>query len=155
MARVRVPWGLHRPAGSLPARGASVFRIRRPPISRYDRLVTVDLDNDGIALPVTFSGAGTATALVGPFTSGESWALDQAQIWTSVGPLDAATATLYAGAGATPNLQVASLLAGGGSQVGLGGVGIQFGEFVIVKWTGGTPGATGSLRVTGRKTALA
>ena len=39
--------------------------ILRPPDHLYDRVVTVDLGNDGIAPTVTFA-SGTATAVVGP-----------------------------------------------------------------------------------------
>ena len=40
------------------------------------------------------------------------------------------------------------------SQFGLGGAALAFGWFVYAVWTGGTPGATANLRVTGVKTAL-
>lgn len=150
---VRWPAGYHRPAMS--QRLAVPLRrpIARPRIQHYNKLVTVDLADDGIANPVTISAGGTATAQVGPFVAGETWSLDQCNVSTSVGPLDAALASVFIGPGAVSTLLVASSLAGGGSQFGLGGTVAQFGDFIIAQWTGGTPGSIAQLRVTGTKTA--
>jgi hypothetical protein len=158
---VRVPrgWQLHRPAGSQYASGAGQFlRPASPDMSGYNRLVTVDLGNDGIAPLVTFSAAGVAAAFCGPNTSGESWSLDQCFLGTSVGQLDPAQCIVYVGPLPQPVISpvaqyaVTGSLEGGGSQFGLGGIGFAFGWFVLAVWTGGTPGTTAQLRITGSKT---
>ena len=102
----------------------------------------------------SLSTGGTAIAQVGPSGWGQSWALDQASLSTSVGVLDPAQCALFVGPLAIPFYQVVSGLAGGGSQFGLGGVGLAQGWFVTAVWTGGTVGAFAYLRVTGVKTAL-
>ena len=149
----RWPAGLHLPAGSQPARSRRSGRLITTPIEAYSNPVTVDLAADGIALLATFAG-GTARAQVGPSGVGQTWALDQAFVSTSVGPLDGAQCALFVGALPIAPLQVASNLSGGGAQFGLGGIGLAPGEFVWAVWTLGTNGATASLRVTGLKTVL-
>lgn len=141
--------GLWTPGSSVAAR-----RIDVTPLAAYRTRVDVDLGNDGIAPQATFTAAGTAKAQVGPSGWGTSWALDQASLSTSVGALDPAQCTLFVGPLAIAFYQVVSGLAGGASQFGLGGVGLDDGWFVIAQWTGGTPGAFAYLRVTGIKTAL-
>jgi hypothetical protein len=153
---VRLPrgWVLTQPAGSQYAAGAAPRRI---PVARnelYNRPVTVDLGNDGMAPLVTFTAAGTALAFCGPASSGDSWSLDQCFVSTSVGQLDAAQCVVYVGPLPLAQQAVTGSLAGGGSQFGLGGLGLQFGWFVWAVWSGGTPGAGGVLRVTGSKTVL-
>ena len=158
MARVRLPPGwpaMARLAGSQNARaGAAARRITVPPVHQYVRPVTVDLGNDGVAPTVTFPASGTVQAFCGPNVSGESWALDQCYLSTSVGPLDTAQCTVYAGPLPLAQYAVTGSLAGGAAQFGLGGVSIAFGWFIYAVWTGGTTGATAQLRVTGTKTAL-
>jgi hypothetical protein len=159
---VRVPRGwppMARPAGSQPARaGAAARRVPVPRQGLYVRLVTVDLGNDGVAPTVTFPASGVVTAFCGPNVAGESWALDQCFLSTSVGLLDPAQCTVYVGpfgCAGVPQYAVTASLGGGGSQFGMGGVGVPFGWFVFAVWTGGTAGAIANLRVTGTKTALA
>jgi hypothetical protein len=153
---VRVPrgWVLHPYAGSQPAWGGSARRIPVASPELYGRAVTVDLGNDGMAPQVAFTAAGAAQAFAGPHVAGESWSLDQCFLSTSVGPLDAAQCIVYAGPLPLAQFAVTGSLAGGGSQFGLGGVGVPFGWFVWAVWSGGTAGATAVLRVTGGKTAL-
>lgn len=141
--------GLYTPGSSVAAR-----RLTPTPLSAYVNRVDVDLGNDGIAPQAQFSASGTATAQIGPSGWGVSWALDQAAVSTSVGPLDPALAALYVGPLAIPFYQVTNTLAGGGGQFGLGGVGLADGWFVFAVWTGGTAGAFAYLRLTGVKTAL-
>lgn len=156
---VRVPrgWGaaLHRPAGSQPATWSPALRrIPVPPDHLYAIPVTVDLGNDGMAPQVTFSGAGAATAVVGPSGGGDTWSLDQCFVSTSVGQLDAAQCSVFAGPLPLSQYAVTGSLAGGGSQFGMGGVAVPFGWFIWAVWTGGTAGAFGFLRLTGVKTVL-
>jgi len=129
-------------------------RIPVPADHLYVHPVTVDLGNDGVAPQVQFTAGGTAQALVGPSGSGDSWSLDQCFLSTSVGQLDAAVCTVYVGPLPLAQAAVTASLAGGGSQFGLGGLGLAFGWFVYALWTGGTAGAFANLRVTGQKTVL-
>jgi hypothetical protein len=120
----------------------------------YQTLIETIIGNDGIAFPVTFSGAGGATAFCGPAGIGTSWEPAQASVYTSVGPLDAAQASVFMGPLAVAQYQVASALAGGGAQIPLGGITLVPGWFVWCVWTGGTAGELGYLTVSGTKKAL-
>ena len=154
---VRVPrgWQLHAPAGSQRAYGVGgIRRITPADPASYIRQVSVDLGNDGMAPQVTFTAAGTAQAFIGPSGSGDTWSLDQCFLSTSIGQLDPAQCILYAGPLPLANYAVTGSLAGGGSQFGLGGVTVPFGWFAWALWTGGTPGALATLRLTGTKTTL-
>lgn len=162
MVRIPASWAPSVAAG-LAQSGAggtpAATPIGRTSLSAYTRLVTVDLGNDGVAPAAIFNGDGQAWAVCGPNGLGESWALDQAYLATSVGPLDVALCALYVGPSMTPyqpvqQYAVVSGLAGGGSQFGLGGVGLSSGWYIAAYWTGGTQGAIATLRVTGLKTAL-
>jgi hypothetical protein len=158
MVRVPASWrraGFTGLAGSQPARaGMAIPAVRRPPDHLYDRQVTVDLGNDGVAPVAMFSASGIAQAVVGPASSGDSWSLDQCSLSTSVGQLDPAQCQLFSGPLPLPMFAVTGSLAGGQSQFGLGGVALGFGWFIWAEWTGGTPGAFAYLRVTGVKTVL-
>lgn len=146
------------PAGSWRAAGGRLVKLRRPPsppIQDYRHLIQVPIGNDGIAAPVLFGAAGTATAVVGPSGVGASWQAAQANAYTSVGALDPALVAFYFGPLPIAQYQVAANLQGGGAQVALGGTTITPGWFIYAVWTGGTPGATAYLYVTGGKTVLA
>jgi hypothetical protein len=125
-----------------------------PPIQDYQTFLNVPIGNDGIAFPVTFDANGNAQAFAGPSGVGTSWAPSQAALYTSVGPLDPAVATVFVGPLPLVQYQVANFLSGGGAQVALGGVTLTPGWFVWAQWTGGTPGALAFLNVTGGKQAL-
>ena len=157
MVRVPRSWvraGFAGLSGSGPARDPWLRPILRPPDHLFDRQVTVDLGNDGMAPLVTFGAAGTAQALVGPSGGGDLWSLDQCFLGTSVGAFDGSQCTVFAGPLPLPQYQITGSLSGGLSQFGMGGVGVPFGWFVYALWTGGTVGATTTLRVTGLKTVL-
>jgi hypothetical protein len=134
--------------------GAAARRVTPARIETYQRLIDVDVGNDGIAQVATFTAAGTAQAQCGPSGLGQSWSLDQAYLSTSVGQLDPAQCSLYVGPLALQPYLVTQGLGGGGSQFGLGGIGLSGGWYVYALWTGGTSGAQALLRVTGTKTAL-
>jgi hypothetical protein len=154
MVRLPEGWIMATPAGSQAARGISARRIPVPPIGAYVNPVTVDLGNDGMAPNVLFGAAGTAQALVGPSSGGDLWSLDQCYVSTSVGQLDASQCAVFSGPLPLAQYGVTASLAGGASQFGMGGIGVPFGWFVYAVWSGGVPGATAYLRVTGTKTVL-
>jgi hypothetical protein len=146
--------GWARLAGSGQPAAPRVRPILRPPDHLYDRLVTVDLGNDGMAPLVTFGAAGIATAFVGPSSGGDLWSLDQCYLSTSVGQLDTSQVIFYAGPAALPQYARTGSLSGGSQQFGLGGIAVPFGWFAWALWTGGTAGATAQLTLTGVKTVL-
>jgi hypothetical protein len=156
---VRIPASWRKSLAAYPAgsgRGGQVAARRVPivPIGAYTTTVTVPLGSYGQAPVATFTAGGTAQAQVGPSGVGETWSLDQCNVSTSKGVLDPAQATIYAGPLPIPTLAVAPAFAGGGNQLGLGGIGLQTGEYIFARWTGGTPGAQAYLNVTGQKTVL-
>ena len=156
MVRVPLSWVRAGMAGvTVPARtGTARPRVPVTPDHLYSRPLTVDLGNDGLAPLVTFPASAIVTALAGPSGGGDSWSLDQCFLSTSVGQLDAALCTVYVGPLPLPQYAITGSLAGGGSQFGMGGVGLAFGWFVYAVWSGGTTGAFAYLRVTGTKTVL-
>ena len=154
---VRIPRGwrgaFHSPAGSNPAQwGGGVRRPLSTPNHMYVNQVTVDLGNDGMAPVGTFGATGAAQVFIGPTGGGDLWSLDQCFVSTSVGQLDPALCTVYVGPQPLAQYAAMASIAGGGNQFGMGGLGCPFGWFVYALWTGGTPGATANLRVTGSKT---
>jgi hypothetical protein len=156
---VRVPRSFLRAgmaglSGSGPARDPWLKPILRPPDHLFNRQVTVDIGNDGMAPLAVFAVGGAATAVIGPTGGGDLWSLDQCYLSTSIGQLDLAQCIVYAGPLPLPQYAVTASVSGGSSQFGMGGVGVPFGWFVWALWTGGTAGATANLRVTGTKTVL-
>ena len=143
------------PAGTWRGSQPGVFQGPSPiGIEDYTAAQTVPLGSNGVAPQAVFPSSGSVTAQVGPQGVGESWSLDQCSLSTSVGILDPAECTVYAGPAAIATYQVAANLAGGGSQFGMGGIVLHVGDFVFAAWTGGTSGATAQLSVTGKRTAL-
>lgn len=160
MARRRAlgrPWAAFHAAAGSQAGSPPFSPLRRPPsppIGAYRRLVSVPIGNDGVAFPAIFTAAGVATCFAGPAGIGTVWEPAQASVSTSVGQLDPAQVVIYQGPAALPQYQVAAAAFGGGNQIALGGVQLVPGWFVWAVWTGGTPGATAYLTVTGAKQAL-
>lgn len=159
MVKIPVSWlpSLATPAATGQQGSVAARRINATPPAAYTRTATVDLGNDGVAPTVTFANK-QAWTFVGPAGWGESWALDQAYVSTSVGQLDTATCTIYAGPYMPPfqpvqQYAVAPALLGGSNQLGMGGIAIATGWYIAAYWTGGTNGATASLRLSGTKTA--
>lgn len=159
MVRVPTSWLPSLAAPSNRQGGTVAARpINATPVTAYTSTVTVDLGNDGVAPTVLFNSSGDAWAFCGPSGWGESWALDQAFISTSIGALDPSTCTVYAGPYMQPfspvqQYAVAPALLGGANQLGMGGVAIATGWFITAYWTGGTSGASAQLRLSGTKTA--
>jgi hypothetical protein len=156
MVRVPASWAgrMAGVAGAQPYRGLAARRTPIIPGHLYDKPVTVDLGNDGVAPQVTFPASGTVQVSIGPFVSGDAWSLDQCFVSTSTGQLDVSQALVYVGPLPLPQYAVTGTLSGGSSQFGLGGLGLTFGWFVWCAWTGGVTGAFAYLRVTGTKTVL-
>ncbi len=124
------------------------------PQQAYTRQVQAPIGLDGQVMGVIGAG-GSVTLRVGPSGVGSSWALDQAGLSTSTGANDSSTVAVFAGPQAISSFFVAQSYAGGGSSVGLTGLALVPGEFVWAVWSGGTPGANATVKVSGQKTALA
>lgn len=99
------------------------------------------------------SDAGALTLSVGPQGLGAIWYPAQVTLSTGAGPLDSATALVYAGIGGVPVQLVATVYTGNGT-VALAVPPMQPGELIIVAWTGGSPGETAALNVVGTMDAL-
>lgn len=124
------------------------------PVEAYTRRVSVPIQVDGQAAGV-IPASGKLTLQVGPQGVGARWAPDQAGIATSVGAADSSTCAVFAGPAALAPWGVAQSYAGGGDAIGLAGITLQPGEFVFAVWSGGTPGSSAQLKVSGTKTVLA
>ncbi len=144
-------------AGTWAAAGNSHAKYVAPapvPQQAFTRRVQAPIGLDGQVSGVIGAG-GTVTLRAGPMGVGTSWELDQASLSTSTGATDASTVAVYTGPQAIASFFVAQSYAGGGSSVGLPGLALLPGEFVYAVWTGGTPNALATLKVTGQKNALA
>jgi hypothetical protein len=154
--RALVPRVYPASAGTWRAAGNQFTKVTAPaviPVQLFTQRISVPIGIDGqVSAPFVTS---TITLQAGPQGVGASWALDQAGFGTSIGASDTATAAVYVGPQATQPYQVAQSYAAGGDAVGLAGIVLQPGEFVFVMWSGGTPGATAQLKVSGIKSALA
>lgn len=124
------------------------------PVEAFTRRVSVPISTDGQASGLIGAG-GSVTLQAGPQGVGASWAPDQAGIATSVGAADTATCAVYVGPLPLAPFLVAQSYAGGGDAIGLAGITLQPGEFVIAVWSGGTVGSLAQLKVSGTKTVLA
>ena len=149
---VRFPRGLHRYAGTLPARGAQVFRIPRVPVEAYTRRLT-GLPLTGGQAQGTISGAGTRTLSVGPQGLGTVWYPVQVTLSTTTGVFDGSTALVYLGAQGIPITLVGTLYTGNGT-VALAIPPMTPGQVLIVSWSAGNPGDTAAMNVLGTMDAL-
>jgi hypothetical protein len=143
-------------AGTWRAAPGGLRKITLPPvvpIEAYRTRVSVPVGINGQQTG-TIGAAGTVTLSAGPAGVGQSWAVDQAGIATSVGASDTATCAVYVGPQATAPYLVAQSYAGGGDAIGLAGYTLQPGEFVWAMWSGGTTGSTAQLNVTGTASVL-
>ncbi len=144
-------------AGTWAAAGPNTGKYVTPapvPQQAYTRHVQAPIGLDGQVMG-TIGAGGTVTLRAGPTGVGTSWELDQAGLSTSTGAADSSTVAVYSGPQAISSFFVAQSYAGGGSSVGLPGLALVPGEFVWAVWSGGTPGASATLKVTGQKNALA
>ena len=146
------PRGLVVPAGSM------VRRAVLPPSLAPHHFTTpaqVPIGPYGFAQGIISAG-GTVQIRVGPSGFHTQWSLAQAAISTTTGAADASTAALYAQPNGAPSVafQVGQSYAGGGDQIGLSGIKLIVGESLIVVWSGGHPGDTATLILSGVMTVV-
>lgn len=146
------PPGMVVPAGSQVAR--RVLPHSTAPV-HYNAPAQVPIGPYGFAQG-TIAANGTCTLHVGPAGFFASWMLAQASIGTTSGAVDTSTAAFFAQAYGppAPAQQVGQSYAAGGDQVGLSGIKLVTGEFLFVVWSGGKPGDTATLVLTGVQTVL-
>jgi hypothetical protein len=160
---VRLPPGYHYRAGGWPPgwivpAGTQIARkvlpAHVPPVF-YGHAVQTAIGPYGFA-QATISAAGAAQVTIGPQAYQTRWELAQASIATTTGAADVATAELYAQPYGPPSApwQVGQSYQAGGDQVGLAGVSLITGEVLIVVWSGGHPGDTATLVLSGTQTVL-
>lgn len=148
--RVRLPASYHQRAGGWLAAPRTTIAIRPAavPIHHYRTRHRGPIRSDGTGQGVISAG-GAATVQVGPQGLGTIWELQQAVVTTSTGPNDASLVTLYAGSIAIANMIGGQSYAGGGDTIGLAGLQLQTGEFLIAVWQGGHTGDAATIRLSG------
>ena len=153
MPLYRVPFP--RPAVPTVRRQFSWASPRPPsaPVGEYTTQVTSLPIPNGQALG-KISAAGTATLQAGPAGLGTVWFPASAVISTTTGVLDSSTCTVYVGAAGLPTTLQGTLFPGGAGTVALAIPSMTPGLYVIAEWTGGNPGDTCSLNITGTMNAL-
>jgi len=152
---VRLPAGYHRRAGGWHAAPRTTIAVRPAPtpVEHFRTRHQGPIRSDGTGQSLVAGGA--AVVRVGPQGLGTRWSLQQAAISTTSGAADASTCTLYAGAVSIANMIGGQSYAGGGDNVGLTGLELQTGEFLIAVWTGAVSGDAATLRLSGTEEFLA
>jgi hypothetical protein len=149
---MRVPAGMHRPAGGYaPGRlrwGPSVRPIRRLPMQLFRQPVSSVPLTGGQAQGL-ISAAGAATLSVGPAGAGNVWYPASVTILTTSGVNDSSTCSIYLGpAGVAVTLQ-ATLFPGGTGTASLAIPSMTPGQYLIAVWSGGKSGDVCSINVSG------
>jgi hypothetical protein len=103
---------------------------------------------------LVLNGSGGGTASVGPTGLGTVWYPASAVFGTSVTPFDSSTISLYIGPAGVPTTLQGTLITGGVGTIALAIPQLTPGLYIIAVWTGGTPGSTVSMNVTGSASAL-
>lgn len=105
-----------------------------------------------VPVQVTLDGSGSGTASAGPTGSGEAWSAITASVHCSTAAAEA-TCRVYAGADASARYFCDGTYAGssGDSTTNLPPA-VPPGQRVWAVWTGGDPGATAYLTLTGTRT---
>lgn len=149
---VRVPAGLHNPAGSYrPDRmswAPSVRPIRRLPMQLYRQPVT-SVPLTGGQAQGKISAAGAATLSVGPAGAGNVWYPASVTILTTSGVNDFSTCNIYLGPAGVPITLQATIFPGGTGTASLAIPSMTPGQYIIAVWSGGKSGDTCSINVTG------
>ena len=147
--RVLAPPYMHQTAGGWHAAPRTNIARRPPatPIHHYRTRHSGPIRNDGTRQGVIVGG--TVQVQVGPQGLGTVWELQQAAVTTTTGPNDASLVTLYAGPVSIANMIGGQSYSGGGDTIGLTGLKIQTGEFLIAVWTLGHNGDAATIRLSG------
>ena len=100
---------------------------------------------------ITLDGSGNGTARVGPRAHGVVWQPTVASIkMTGATPSGVATCFVYAGSSATDDNFVDSTYdVQNDSTDRVSGQQLRLNQFVYARWSGGNPGATATLSITG------
>ncbi|MEU9022349.1 hypothetical protein [Actinomadura sp. NPDC048394] len=103
-------------------------------------------------VPVVLNGAGGGTAKVGPLTAREVWHPSNASVKVST-ITNEAQCLIYVGDSPTQANFMDGTYSGssGDSSDRVGATTVRVGWYVWAVWTGGDPGATATLTVTGTK----
>jgi hypothetical protein len=106
-----------------------------------------------ISAQTVLDADGNGTAGIGPLSAGETWLLGTAACHVLTNNSEA-TCRFYVGGGASPNYFAGGTTWGSTGDSGTAAAGsvIGVGTQVFATWTGGDPGATAYLTVTGTKT---
>jgi hypothetical protein len=149
---VRVPRGLHSPAGAYAPRrmawGPAVRPAGRLPMRIYTQPVT-GLPLVGGQAQGTISAAGAATLSVGPSGSGNVWYPASCTILTTSGVNDASTCNIYLGPAGIPVTLLATLYPGGTGTASLAIPSMTPGQYVLAVWSGGKSGDVCSINIVG------
>lgn len=151
---VRVPAGLHSPAGSYrPNRmgWAPPYRpIRRLPVQLYTQQVA-QVPLIGGQAQGKISGAGGLTLSVGPQGLGNVWYPASLTVQTTSGTGDGSTANVYAGPAGTGVTLLGTFFPGtaGAGVASFALPSLTPGQYLIVTWTGANPGDVATVNVVG------
>lgn len=153
----RVPRGWPAPArraGGWGLPGTGIYQPPSAPLAAYTGLLTQQIRPGEGTKSGVVPASGTLTLLLGPEGLG-TWYVTYVAISTTTGALDTSTAAVTTGpaiaAGIVPAGQAYN---GGGDTVSLGGSELACGEYVIVTWSGATPGDQAIMRVVGNSQVL-
>jgi hypothetical protein len=97
---------------------------------------------------------GTATVTVGPSGVGAKWYPNTATFGTTSGPSTSCFVILYAGFVSQATLLNGQAYSGGGDTAGLAIPQMTPGDVIVAQWSGGIPGDTATLTVTGSQSVL-
>jgi hypothetical protein len=101
---------------------------------------------------VVLDGSGSGTAKVGPISAREVWRPAMAHVSVSTNTTEATCSVFVGDAAIAANLRDATFKGSSGNATARVNADIvKVGSYVWAQWTGGDPGATGTLNVTGTK----
>lgn len=148
--------GWRLPIPARPTVRATVMRpvrAMRAPVQAYNQRVT-DLPIVGGQILLTLDGTGAARGQVGPTGLGTMWYPASVSLDSSIKPFDTSTVTVYVGPSLVPTTVIGTLALGGNGVIALALPSLSPGLYIIIAWTGGTPGSRVSANVTGTMSAL-
>lgn len=133
--------------------GMHPVRAGRVPVQSYNQVVTPLPITGGQAL-LTIPGSGAAMATLGPTGLGTVWYPASVVVGTNVTPFDNSQVNVYVGPANVPTLLQGTIPYGGYGTVALAIPELTPGLYIIVTWSGATPGSQVSANVTGTMQAL-